>query len=604
MARILIADDDKMIHFIYSKIIHYLGHEVVSCYNGLEVLKKLEEESFDLVILDNKMPEMNGYDACQAIRKLPSGITIPIIIVSADDSQESILSFLNAGANDYILKPISEPIFIAKLKNFLNTTSLHKNELEMVREKVVVADRYQIVKVLGYGAHSVVFLANDKQNDNKKVAVKLLNQNILSDELIAAITELALRLQKADLENVIQVYDFGQYGGNVYMVLEYADSGDLSQQLKGNGILPEKQVLQIALDISKALVSMEKNMILHLDIKPENIMIQDGVYKVSDFGIIFQRSTATMPLNSEIWGTPAYSSPEVLMDEENVSVKSDIYSLGIILYEALIGDNPFLAEKPSVSMFRQLNIHPTSLLELKGEFSAEISIVIDMMLSKIPSQRPSPEEMLSAFSYIEQCMNGQLDKKLTYIDTLTQLITEESSLKSIELINKQVQKVAKDVSASTSATIHTKRWEKGLPTNLSSPAPKPSSKLKALLTKVAFSLIIFIVIYFSTVAISFFFSPHEEKYDFQGIPSVVICEACGNVETKPIIDIKDAKCSKCGEQEWYAEKCYKCGKYFPLNEDSFDDEDLSDDEIDTMLEKQYTCPFCGAHNLNNNPTEE
>ena len=235
-----------------------------------------------------------------------------------------------------------------KLKNFLKTSSLHKNELDKVREKVVVADRYQIEKVLGYGAHSVVFLANDKQNNNSKVAIKLLNQNVLTDELIAAITELALRLQQADLDNVIQVYDFGQYGGSVYMVLEYAEGGDLAQQLKGNRLFSEQEVVQVASDISKALVSMEKYGILHLDIKPENIMIQDGVYKLSDFGIIYQRSTATMPLNAEIWGTPAYSSPEVLMDDQNVSVKSDVYSLGVILYESLIGDNPFLAEKPSV----------------------------------------------------------------------------------------------------------------------------------------------------------------------------------------------------------------------------------------------------------------
>ena len=592
MARIIIADDDKLIHIIYSKIIEVLGHEVVSCYNGREVLEEMKNSAADLIVLDNMMPEMDGYETCQAIRKMPHGITVPIIIVSADDSQESILRFLNAGANDYILKPISETILVAKLKNFLNTVSLNKNELEMVRKKVVVADRYHIKKVLGYGAHSVVFLALDSEREDQRVALKLLNHNILSDDLISAITELTIRLQKAELENVVKIYDFGQYGGSVYMVLEYADGGDLVQYLKKSADeMTEKEIVKIGCDLSKALVAMEKNSILHLDIKPENIMIHDGVFKLSDFGIVYQRATTTMPLNAEIWGTPAYSSPEVLMDDSNLSIYSDIYSIGVVLYEYIVGDNPFVAEKPSVSMFRQLNLQPTSLLGLKENISTELSILIDMMLEKHPDRRPSPTELQTTFEYINSCLQGTSGKELTYIDASSASLAERSK-EDVAKVHKKVQNVVDNISSNADVTLHTKRWEHGLPFKIP-PFRKKSFNIKKVLINTVLSALVFGVLYFASQLAATFLMQEPAEEAVMGVPAVVVCEKCGNVETKPVTDIKKCRCSKCGGQEWFAVECTNCGKYYPLNEDEFNDEDLDDDEFDAVLKKRYTCPFCG-----------
>ena len=597
MGRVIIADDDKLIHRIYLKIIEVLGHEVISCYNGREVLDELEQGFPDLIVLDNKMPEMDGYETCKIIRKMPQGMSVPIIIVSADDSQESILRFLNAGANDYILKPISETIFVAKLKNFLNTVSLNKNELEMVRNKVVVSDRYLIRKVLGYGVHSVVFLAVDKEKDEKPVALKLLKHNILPGDLLSAIKELTLRLQEADLENVIQIDDFGEYGGSVYLILEYANGGDLVQYSKKNaGKITEEAIVQIGCDLSKALVSMEKNNILHLDIKPENIMVHNGVFKFSDFALIYNRSTETMPLNSEI---PAYSSPELLIEGVNVSVKSDVYSLGIVLYEYVVGDNPFVANQPSVSISRQLNLQPTSLLELKGDISTELSILIDMMLDKQADRRPSPGELQNTFEYINSCLQGTSGEELTYLDTSNSSLDERSQEAVVE-VHQQVQSVVENISNNADATLHTQRWEKGLPFNIPS-FKKNSFQTKKILIRTLLGVLLFLLLYFSAnfIASSLMEVASEELPE--GVPAVVICEKCGNVETKPVMDIRKCKCSKCGGQDWYALKCTHCGKYYPLNEDKFNDEDFEGDDVDSVFEKRYTCPFCGTKDAVEDP---
>jgi len=594
MARIIIADDDKLIHRIYLKIIDYLGHEVVSCYNGLEAVKAIEDGPADLIILDNMMPEMNGYDACQAIRKLPNGIAVPIIIVSADDSQDAILQFLNAGANDYILKPIREAILIAKLKNFLKTASLHKNELEMVREKVLIADQYKIEKVLGYGAHSIVFLAIDQKNDNRQVAVKFMNQNVVSEDLIAPITELLLKLQESDLENVIEIYDFGQYSGHVYVVLEYANGGDFASQLKKQGRLSEKEILKVGFDITRALVSLEKNNILHLDIKPENIMIHNGVYKLSDFGIVVHKDTTTMLLNPEIWGTLAYTSPEILTDNNNVSIKSDIYSFGVTLYEGVTGDNPFISEKPTVSMFRQVNLHPTSLLDMEWHFSIEVSVMIDMMLAKIPSLRPFPQDLEKTFSYMNECLNKQSVKQLTYFERPKKTV-DEPLPRVIEKADEKIEEVLSDFSRATNVSLHTKNWKRTVA--LAMPAlDLKEFNLKELFTKVILVLVIFFAIYFTIGVVQSIFTETLPKYDFKGIFSVVICEKCENMDEKPVIDIRESKCDECGGQDWYAIHCRQCDRYFPLNENKFNDDDLSIDDMDAELEKMYSCSFCNSPN--------
>jgi len=113
MSRIVVADDDKLAHVIYRNILGKLGHDCELFDNGLKAVEAVERETPDLVILDYEMPVMDGCQACQAIRGLPEGINIPIIVVSANDAQEEILECLNAGANDYLVKPIKEAILVA-----------------------------------------------------------------------------------------------------------------------------------------------------------------------------------------------------------------------------------------------------------------------------------------------------------------------------------------------------------------------------------------------------------------------------------------------------------------------------------------------------------
>jgi len=608
MSTILIAEDDKITMLIYKKIISYLGHEIIPCINGLEAVDAIKKQNVDLVILDYMMPEMDGLEACAAIRKLPNGISIPVIIVSANDSQEEILQCLNAGANDYLVKPIKEPILIAKLKNFLKTSSLHKNEIEIVKNKVAIADKYKVNKILGYGTHSIVFLAEDLQHNKEKVAVKLLNQNVLTDELADSFISLSTKITESNLTNVIKILDYGVYNGHIYIVLEYANGGDFASKLKQKERMDEAEVIKMMLDISQAFISMENNNITHLDIKPENILITtENIHKLTDFGIIKEETNATMSIKSEIWSTASYAPPEIFLEQNKVSIKSDIYSLGVTAYQAITGDNPFYAEKPKVAMFRQINLQPTSILELETQCSVELSLLIDMMLAKDPEQRPSVSEVFETLTYIHSCFEKGCIEELTYIEKTnpTKHLSPEKEQKKTKDIARAAEKI--NVEKNPIIKGHTsikkkkiKRFKKKHTTIFAGPVVD-------IALKYVIPIVVSVVLYFTA---GFVYSMIQEKppeFDFKGIKSAIECSSCGNLEIKSVIDITNCKCNKCGKQEWFAYTCNKCNKIFPWDEEKIAEEEAELEKSgadDSEYDSLYVCPYCKSADISPLPWEQ
>ena len=398
MARILIADDSIAIRSIYENMLDYLGHEVISCKDGEEALKKFATEHVDLMILDVEMPKKTGFEVCREVRQRPRGVNIPIIIASGCQDEKDILEGLNAGANDYLSKPIKESHLIARLKNLLNSSILHNSDYELGKKQVVLGDRYKIRKILGCGRHSIVYAVDDLKEDNKKKVLKLLNDNIKDPEILKDYMHTATTISNIDSEYIVKTFEIGQYAGRCYLILEYIPDGDL-RELFTYRKLSFREAVHIGHDISQAINALRYNDIIHFDIKPENILItQEGNFKLADFGMLTTRDSVTMPMNAEIWSTTAYIAPEYINAEHDLSSKCDVYSLGVTLYEGLTGDNPFLSDKPMNSLFRQMNIQPPDLASVEGNIPKELSDIIKIMLVKNPEYRPKADECIEIFS--------------------------------------------------------------------------------------------------------------------------------------------------------------------------------------------------------------
>jgi serine/threonine protein kinase/CheY-like chemotaxis protein len=569
MARIIVADDSVIAQKSYEQMLKFLGHEVSVCENGKIAVAAFQENPAELVILDVDMPEMNGFDACMAIRKLHDGVNVPIIMVSVEDSEENIMNGMNAGANDYLIKPVKEQHLIAKLKTFLKYASIHKSDLDLVRNRVEIAGRYAIERLLGYGAHSVVFMAKDKDS-GAYVAIKLITTPEIED-FSKAFIETASKIKDLSSPYVIKIFDYGQFAEKFYVVLEYADGGDLAAILKRHR-LSEQEAVKLAIDLVKGLKALSEKGIIHFDIKPENIMLSGNDYKLGDFGVMSPRETATVPIRMELWSTAAYLPPEYLDDTGYVDSKSDIYSAAITLYQAVTGDNPFQSEKPAVSMFRQINLVPPTLKSFDSKITSYFSELIRKMLEKDPARRPKLDE---------------IEHLLLHIKELCELPKGEDP--EIGNTEKELKKKLDRLIPPGATTPHE---------SPGTTVPKRKSIFRILgmgIGKAAAYGLFIIVFVFALVYMANSFVSKRTESNQPKTNIHMICAKCSIPVKTGNAGIEKEKCRSCGSKMYYCDACNNCGLNFAHPDVPAAPAGIMETIVGSK--QSVACPKCGSSDI-------
>ena len=204
-----------------------------------------------------------------------------------------------------------------------------------------INNRYEIVKSIGEGGMANVYLANDKIL-NRKVAVKVLRGDLSSDDkFIRRFQREALSVSNLSHPNIVEVYDVGEEDGEYYIVMEYIEGKTLKQLLKKRESLTLTEVIDIMTQLTDGISHAHESYIIHRDIKPQNIMIQDdGRNKITDFGIAMALNATQLTQTNSVMGSVHYLPPEQASGK-GATVKSDIYSMGILMYELLTGTVPF-----------------------------------------------------------------------------------------------------------------------------------------------------------------------------------------------------------------------------------------------------------------------
>lgn len=204
-----------------------------------------------------------------------------------------------------------------------------------------INDRYEIIKSIGEGGMANVYLAKDTILD-RQVAVKVLRGDLSSDEkFIRRFQREALSVSNLSHPNIVEVYDVGEEDGQYYIVMEYIEGKTLKQLLYKRGALTLPEVIDIMTQLTDGLAHAHEAYIIHRDIKPQNIMIEDnGTIKITDFGIAMAVNATQFTQTNSVMGTVHYLPPEQA-NGKSATVKSDIYSLGILMYELLTGSVPF-----------------------------------------------------------------------------------------------------------------------------------------------------------------------------------------------------------------------------------------------------------------------
>lgn len=252
----------------------------------------------------------------------------------------------------------------------------------------LVDNRYRLVDTLGSGGMADVYLAHDDVLD-RTLALKVLSRRYAEDEeFIERFRREAQNAASLSHPNIVSIFDRGETeDGTYYIAMEYLPGGTLKNRLVKRGPLPARTAAAVALQIAEALKCAHDSDVVHRDIKPHNILItESGDIKVTDFGIARAASSSTMTRTGSILGTAQYLSPEQAMGEP-VSPQSDLYSLGVVLYEMLTGELPYNAETPIGIAMKHVNGELRPPIEVDPSIPAGINAVVMRLLARNPEDR-------------------------------------------------------------------------------------------------------------------------------------------------------------------------------------------------------------------------
>ncbi len=322
----------------------------------------------------------------------------------------------------------------------------------MITKGYKINDRYQIIKTLGEGGMANVYLAHDTILD-RNVAVKVLRGDLASDEkFVRRFQREALSASSLSHPNIVEMYDVGEDDGQYYIVMEYVDGKTLKQVLKARGKLSVTEVVDIMLQLTDGMAHAHDAYIIHRDIKPQNIMIlSNGMIKITDFGVATALNSTQLTQTNSVMGTVHYLPPEQAQGKGS-TIKSDIYSMGIMMYELLTGLVPYKGDNAVEIALKHLKEPLPSVRKKDPSIPQSIENVIIKATAKNPKNRYTDaremhqdlktvldEARLDEPRFVYKYPESESDdKKVETVKKETPVVKEEK-VKKLKRVKKEVE---------------------------------------------------------------------------------------------------------------------------------------------------------------------
>ena len=344
-------------------------------------------------------------------------LRMALIFETDPELHAEILSLLEADEQaDVLLRQIEEGGSIVSPPIEAGDAESDRGDTDLLpRLENALRERYRIERQVGRGGMAIVYLAHDLKHD-RQVALK-----VLRPEVAASVgTERFLREIKVaaglNHPNILPLHDSGEADGLLFFVMPFIEGESLRERLARETTLGVKQTLQIAGEVAEALGHAHALGVVHRDIKPGNILLSGGHAVIADFGIALAISKADAGRFTETGlslGTPAYMSPEQVGFSDEVDGRSDIYSLGCVLYEMLTGEPPFGATSVQKILKAHLASPLRDLRQIRPDVSPALKSVVEKALAKAPSDRFPTAEALSDALAASQTTESQLESRET-----------------------------------------------------------------------------------------------------------------------------------------------------------------------------------------------
>jgi len=446
---ILVVDDDELNRDMLSRRLERKEYKVLVASDGSEALELAGREVLDLVILDIMMPGMSGLEVLKILRQTRSTTELPIIMASAKGESQDVVNALELGANDYATKPLDFPVLLARIeaqlrlkvpfesekaadstadstgadmgtillepgagapagdtdqKPVLNLDKARTaSEVDSPVAGTILAEKYRLEEEIGSGNFGTVYKATHL-GLNLHVAVKVLQTSLgTTMEDLARFQREGMSACRVKHPNAVSVLDFGVTATGVsYLVMELLEGRSLADEIEESGKLSPHRCMDIIEPVCAALEEAHSVGLLHRDLKPANIFLHHErgkeIIKVVDFGTAKFRDDASannLTLQGTVIGTPAYLAPERLANRP-YDGRSDVYSLGVMLYQMLCGKVPFEATdgNPMTVAMMHMNDAAKSLAGEIPDVTESIDKVVSMALEKDPGKRLLPNELV------------------------------------------------------------------------------------------------------------------------------------------------------------------------------------------------------------------
>jgi serine/threonine-protein kinase len=268
----------------------------------------------------------------------------------------------------------------------------------------LICGRYELEELVGTGGMSSVYKAKDRLLE-RRVALKILSDMYGADEAtVERFRREARAVAQLSHPNIVTVIDRGEDEGRQFIVFEYVEGENLKQLLERSGRLPVRRALDLAIQVGRGLAFAHEAGIVHRDVKPQNVLLNgDGQAKVTDFGIARSIDVDSVTLTGTVMGTSNYIAPEQASGRR-VDLRTDVYALGVVLFELLVGRVPFSGESFVAVATQHVNEPPPSVLELRPEVPVRVANAVDRALAKQPTDRYA--SMADFVAELEACLRG------------------------------------------------------------------------------------------------------------------------------------------------------------------------------------------------------
>lgn len=414
---ILLAEDELPIRRYLTVLLEKNDYKVTAVNDGKEAWDIIQKEAkgasvpFDLLMTDVDMPKMGGFDLIDLINK--KELELPAVIITGSDDRSVVLDALRRGCHEFIDKPLVVNDILHKVESTFTKIEKSHTRRQMLNEEVSqtgiydmeeissgikvppsrIIGKYEILKVIGEGGVGTVFLCENSE-DKQKYALKTLRLRaaVESDKesSVKRFINESNAISQLNHPNIVNFVEFGYSGiGNArmpYIVMEYFNGKSLKHYLEDPEKITVEQKISIIIQVAKGLHAAHSKNICHRDIKPDNILVDEDLnVKITDFGICYL-PTSDVTRTSELMGSPGYMAPEYLQHGKTDKLM-DIYALGVVSYELLVGVRPFDANNLTELMSKIIKKNPAEPRKLVPDFPEELQDILAKMLRKNPKRR-------------------------------------------------------------------------------------------------------------------------------------------------------------------------------------------------------------------------